>query len=74
MYFWNAELAYCLVFTGRSVCIQGDWGEQMVGVCHAVLVVLDVESEEIKVVEGIPDYLSAGQVHVKTAYYKDGLL
>ena len=59
---------------GDQFVYKADWGEQMVGVCHAVLVVLDVESEEIKVVEGIPDYLSAGQVHVKTAYYKDGLL
>ena len=39
-----------------------DWGEQLVGVHVTVLVVLDTEKDEVKVLDGIPDNISPGQV------------
>jgi hypothetical protein len=39
-----------------------DWGEQLVGVHVTVLVVLDTEKDEVRVLDGIPDNISPGQV------------
>ena len=47
-----------------------DWGEQLVGVCHPIIAILDVANEDIKVVEGIPENLSAGQVNTEREYFQ----
>jgi len=46
---------------GNKFEFKDDWGEQLVSKCTPVLVVFDLTSEEIKVMDGVPDHLSAGQ-------------
>ncbi|RMX52916.1 hypothetical protein pdam_00010942 [Pocillopora damicornis] len=47
---------------GNKFEFKDDWGEQLVSKCSPVIVVYDMESDEIRVLEGVPDNLSAGQV------------
>jgi len=42
--------------------IEDDWGQQLVSEGCFVPVVLDVISDEIIVLDGVPDHFSAGQV------------
>ena len=53
-------LFFC--FQGNKFEFKDDWGEQLVSKCTPVLVVFDTTSEEIKVMDGVPDHLSVGQV------------
>lgn len=45
-----------------------DWGENMVSKSIPVLCVLDVESGNISVLEGVPENISPGQVSSQSAY------
>ncbi len=49
-------------FQGSKFEFKDDWGEQLVSKCSPVLVVFDITSEETRVLDGIPDHLSVGQV------------
>lgn len=46
---------------GAQFEFKEDWGEQLVSKSCPVLVIFDVTSDEIRVLDGVPDYLSAGQ-------------
>ncbi|XP_028408064.1 acylamino-acid-releasing enzyme-like, partial [Dendronephthya gigantea] len=46
---------------GRKFVYQEDWGEQLVGIHMTVLVVLDTEKDEIRILDGIPENICAGQ-------------
>ncbi len=59
-------------FQGNKFEFKDDWGEQLVSKCSPVLVVFDITSEETRVLDGIPDHLSVGQVS-KTTYLVDGI-
>lgn len=57
------------------LCSQGDqfvfyedWGENMVSKSTPVLCVLDVESGNVSVLEGVPEIVSPGQVSANSAY------
>lgn len=57
------------------LCSQGDqfvfyedWGENMVSKSTPVLCVLDVESGNVSVLEGVPESVSPGQVSADSAY------
>ena len=52
-------------FKGNKFEFKDDWGEQLVSKCSPVIVVYDMESDEIRVLEGVPDNLSAGQVSMR---------
>lgn len=45
-----------------------DWGENMVSKSTPVLCVLDVESGNVSVLEGVPESVSPGQVSADSAY------
>ena len=47
---------------GTKFEFKDDWGEQLVSKCCPVLVRYDVTTDDIKVLDGVPDHLSAGQV------------
>ena len=51
-----------LHFQGNKFEFKDDWGEQLVSKRTPVLVVFDITSEEVKVMDGVPDHLSVGQV------------
>lgn len=46
---------------GDQFVLHEDWGEELVGKSVPVLCVLDIESSNISVLEGIPDHISPGQ-------------
>ena len=46
---------------GKKYEFKEDWGEQLVGVHVTVLVVLDTEKDEVRVLDGIPDDICPGQ-------------
>ena len=50
------------ILQGNQYDYKEDWGEQLVSKHVPVLVICDIMKEEIKVLDGIPDSLSAGQV------------
>ena len=50
-----------------------DWGENMVSKSTPVLCVLDVESGNISVLEGVPESVSPGQVSTDLAYPTPGV-
>ena len=52
-------------FQGTQFDLKEDWGEQLISKSCPVLAVLDVTNDEIKVLDGVPDYVSAGQVRQK---------
>ena len=47
-----------------------DWGEQYVGKCQSVIVVFDLKSTELKVLDTIPNDYSPAQVKL-TSYLFD---
>ncbi|XP_065103867.1 acylamino-acid-releasing enzyme isoform X2 [Paramisgurnus dabryanus] len=49
------------VLKGQQFEFYEDWGEALVNKSSPVLCVLDIESNNITVLEGIPDYISPGQ-------------
>lgn len=49
-------------FQGTQFDFKEDWGEQLISKCCPVLVVYDMTTDEIKVLEGVPENISAGQV------------
>ncbi|XP_074645088.1 acylamino-acid-releasing enzyme-like [Tubulanus polymorphus] len=46
------------VAKGDEHLFREDWGEQLVGLHHPVICILDIETEEISVLDGIPEDLS----------------
>lgn len=50
-----------------------DWGENMVSKSTPVLCVLDVESGNISVLEGVPESVSPGQVSPDSACFTPGV-
>ena len=59
----NTNFFFLLFYLqGNKFEFKDDWGEQLVSKCSPVLVVFDLTSEEIRVLDGIPDHLSVGQV------------
>ncbi|KAM7437971.1 hypothetical protein ABFA07_012488 [Porites harrisoni] len=46
---------------GSKFEFKDDWGEQLVSKCSPILAIFDVIKEEITVLDGVPDHLSAGQ-------------
>lgn len=50
-----------------------DWGENMVSKSTPVLCVLDVESGNISVLEGVPESVSPGQVSTDSACLTPGV-
>ncbi|XP_068714262.1 acylamino-acid-releasing enzyme-like [Montipora foliosa] len=46
---------------GAQFDFKDDWGEQLVSKSCPVLVIYDVITDEIRVLDNVPDYLSAGQ-------------
>jgi hypothetical protein len=51
-----------MVFQGEEYVFRPDWGEQLEGKHQSVVIVCDIKSETLSVLEGIPDHLSPGQV------------
>ena len=49
-------------FQGTQFDFKEDWGEQLISKCCPVLVIYDMTTDEIKVLEGVPEHISAGQV------------
>ena len=49
-------------FQGTQFDFKEDWGEQLISKCCPVLVVYDMTTDDIKVLEGVPEHISAGQV------------
>ena len=49
-------------FQGTQFDFKEDWGEQLISKCCPVLVVYNMTTDEIKVLEGVPENISAGQV------------
>lgn len=47
---------------GKKFDFKDDWGEQLVSKCSPVIVLFDMETDDIRVLEGVPDNVSAGQV------------
>ena len=54
--------AYLYHPQGSKFEFKDDWGEQLVSKCSPILAIFDVIKEEIAVLDGVPDHLSAGQV------------
>lgn len=50
------------MFQGEQFVYHDDWGEALVGKSVPALCVLDVESGNVSVLEGIPEHISPGQV------------
>lgn len=46
---------------GEQYVFYEDWGETLVGKSTPVLCVLDIESNNVSVLEGVPEYISPGQ-------------
>ncbi|XP_015768019.1 PREDICTED: acylamino-acid-releasing enzyme-like [Acropora digitifera] len=46
---------------GTQFDFKEDWGEQLISKCCPVLVVYDMTTDEIKLLEGVPENISAGQ-------------
>ncbi|XP_015764968.1 PREDICTED: acylamino-acid-releasing enzyme-like [Acropora digitifera] len=46
---------------GTQFDFKEDWGEQLISKCCPVLVIYDMTTDEIKVLEGVPENISAGQ-------------
>ncbi|XP_073229262.1 acylamino-acid-releasing enzyme-like isoform X2 [Porites lutea] len=46
---------------GSKFEFKDDWGEQLVSKCSPILAIFDVTKEEVRVLDGVPDHLSAGQ-------------
>ncbi|XP_030061179.1 acylamino-acid-releasing enzyme isoform X2 [Microcaecilia unicolor] len=46
---------------GNQFCLYEDWGEGLVNKSVPALCVVDIESGNISVLEGVPDYISPGQ-------------
>lgn len=51
-----------LYLQGEQFVFHEDWGEALVGKSSPVLCVLDIESDNISVLEGVPEDISPGQV------------
>lgn len=51
-----------LYHKGEEYVYRQDWGEALVGKHHPVIVVCDINTEKLQVLEGIPNDLSPGQV------------
>ena len=47
---------------GTKFDFKDEWGEQLVSKSCPVLIVFNITSDEIRVLDGVPDHLSAGQV------------
>ena len=54
--------AYLYHPQGNKFEFKDDWGEQLVSKCSPILAIFDVIKEEITVLDGVPNHLSAGQV------------
>ncbi|XP_067024177.1 acylamino-acid-releasing enzyme-like [Acropora muricata] len=46
---------------GTQFDFKEDWGEQLISKCCPVPVIYDMTTDEIKVLEGVPEHISAGQ-------------
>lgn len=54
-------LFFCLS-QGEQFVFYEDWGETLVAKSIPVLCVLDIESNNVSVLEGVPENISPGQV------------
>ncbi|XP_030061177.1 acylamino-acid-releasing enzyme isoform X2 [Microcaecilia unicolor] len=52
---------FCNFRKGDQFVLHEDWGEGLVNKSVPTLCVLDIESSNISVLEGVPDYISPGQ-------------
>ena len=50
------------MFQGDENVLYEEWGETLVSKHHPVVCVLDIRSQTIRVLEGVPDEVSAGHV------------
>ena len=53
---------------GDQFVFYEDWGENMASKSTPVLCVLDIESSNISVLEGVPESVSPGQVNTDSAH------
>lgn len=63
----TGEALNVLYFQGDQFVFYEDWGENMVSKSTPVLCVLDIESGNISVLEGVPEHVSPGQVSPASA-------
>ena len=50
------------MFQGDENVLYEEWGETLVSKHHPVVCVLDIRSQTVRVLEGVPDEVSAGHV------------